>query len=136
MTTEWCGVPSPWEIDAPCEVYDDAVAHAAAREAEREAGPELEAAETDAELTGPRADVFDRAYARFEPSPYDLGITDDPEPVPYSLTPAAEAALDNAPDPGPYPGSGDPERLAQWCGFPSAAAMEAACTGGLIAPPL
>ena len=49
------------------------------------------------------------------------------EPVPYSLTPAAEAALDAPREIGPYPGSGDPERLAQWCGFPTAAAMEAAC---------
>jgi hypothetical protein len=49
------------------------------------------------------------------------------EPVPYSLTPAAEAALDDPEARGPYPGSGDPERLAQWCGFPAMAAMEAAC---------
>ena len=48
-------------------------------------------------------------------------------PVPYSLTPEGEAALDATRDIGPYPGSGDPERLAQWCGYPSAAAMEAAC---------
>lgn len=44
--------------------------------------------------TGPEAEIL----GRFEPSAYDLGITDDPEPgpeqpVPYSLTPAAEAAL-------------------------------------------
>lgn len=36
---------------------------------------------------------------RFEPTAYDLGITDEPEipedaPVPFRLTPAAEAALD------------------------------------------
>jgi hypothetical protein len=48
-------------------------------------------------------------------------------PVPYLLTPAAEAALESPHEIGPYPGSGDPERLAQWCGFPSAAALEAAC---------
>jgi len=42
---------------------------------------------------------------RFEPSPYDLGITDNPEatwqdgrePVPYSLTPQAEAELGSYP---------------------------------------
>lgn len=62
---------------------------------------------------------------RFEPSAYDLGITDDPEPVPYSLTAEGEAALAAVPD-WPWPGSDDPERLAQWCGFPSAAAHEAA----------
>src|SRR5689334_16120580 len=39
-------------------------------------------------------------------------------PVPYTLTPAAEAALERPFDPGPYPGSDDPERLAEWCGFP------------------
>jgi hypothetical protein len=42
------------------------------------------------------------------------------EPVPYSLTPKGEAAL------VPYPGRDDPERLAQWCGFASAADMTAA----------
>jgi hypothetical protein len=74
----------------------------------------------------------------FEPSPYDLGVTDDPEaeavsdpwaegryePVPYVLTPEGEAALREA---GPCPGLGDLERLAQQCGFPGMAAMDAAC---------
>src|SRR5690349_13601344 len=103
--------------------------------------------------TAPDPDIDHADLGRFEPSPYDLGITDDPEaayelaaegeppalkmmllpvypapvPVPYSLTPAAEAALDDPEARGPYPGSGDPERLARWCGFPAMAAMEAAC---------
>lgn len=47
-------------------------------------------------------------------------------PVPYSLTPDAEAALDSSPEPGPYPGINDPERLAAWCGFATAADMSAA----------
>jgi len=41
----------------------------------------------------PDPDITPAELGRFEPSPYDLGITDDPEPVAYSLTPAAEAAL-------------------------------------------
>ena len=67
---------------------------------------------------------------RFEPTPYDLGITDDPEmgnkPVPYSLTPAAQAALERPRPLSSYPGINDPERLAEWCGFASAADMCAA----------
>jgi hypothetical protein len=47
-------------------------------------------------------------------------------PVPYSLTPDAEAALDSSPEPGPYPGISDPERLAAWCGFATATDMRAA----------
>ena len=133
-------------------------------------------------MTAPDPDITPADLGRFEPSPYDLGITDDPEaawndgrsagsgvpvagltapgggpvflgaggrlvydaepesadgcfagypgpehPVPYTLTPAAEAALDDPDARGPYPGSGDPERLARWCGFPAMAAMEAAC---------
>ena len=48
------------------------------------------------------------------------------EPVPYSLTPAAEAALQGPPPIGRYPGINDPEQLAAWCGFASAADMCAA----------
>jgi hypothetical protein len=49
---------------------------------------------------------------------------DPDEPVPFTLTSRAEAELESPRD--PYPGTGDPERLAEWCGFPSAAAMDAA----------
>jgi hypothetical protein len=48
------------------------------------------------------------------------------EPVPYSLTAAAEAALAGPPATGRYPGINDPEELARWCGFASAADMCAA----------
>jgi len=47
------------------------------------------------------------------------------EPVVYSLTPTAREVL-LEPAAFPFPGLDDPERLAQWCGFTSAAAMVAA----------
>ncbi len=47
-------------------------------------------------------------------------------PVPYSLTAKGEAALSAPPAIGRYPGINDPEQLAAWCGFASAADMCAA----------
>jgi hypothetical protein len=79
------------------------------------------------ELAPPVSDGLARAlgdYCRAENAKAEAAAD---EPVPYSLTPAAEAELESSSARGPYPGSGDPERLAEWCGFPSAAAMEAAC---------
>lgn len=72
-------------------------------------------------MTTPDRQAEASDLGRFEPSAYDLGITNETEaawqdgPVPYSLTRAASAALD------------DPtERLAQRCGFPDAAVMASA----------
>jgi hypothetical protein len=47
--------------------------------------------------------VTDHLPSQYEPTPYDLGITDDPDacwpeladrPIPFTLTPAAEALIE------------------------------------------
>ena len=68
----WAGQaePEPEDRPVPYTLTPRAEAVCASWDAHLKAEPE------------PEAHVIDCAYVRFEPSAYDLGITDDPEPEP------------------------------------------------------